>query len=163
MTTTSEPPSRAFPSEANQYCEILSLSDQARPSDRPLTVLLSTITTPLNQFERIHVGDTFDVMRDAVMRLQRDYCLVFASPDDGFPLGYVARKRLAVELLTGNRPDILRLVTIAPCLPISISVNEALRVLVRKHAQLGVLCNREGAAIGLCTREILLCLAEDRL
>jgi CBS domain containing-hemolysin-like protein len=88
---------------------------------------------------------------------------VFASPDDGFPLGYVARKRLAVELLTGNRPDILRLVTIAPCLPISISVNEALRVLVRKQAQLGVLCNSEGAAIGLCSREILLRLAEDRL
>lgn len=163
MTTTSEPPSRAFPSETNRYCEILPPSAQACPSVRPLAVLLSTITTPLKQFERIHLGDTCDVMRDTVMRMQGDYCLVFASPDDSFPLGYVARKRLAVELLTGNRPDVLRLVSIAPCLPISISVGEALRVLVRKQAQLGVLCDREGAAIGLCSREVLLCLAEDRL
>jgi CBS domain containing-hemolysin-like protein len=128
-----------------------------------LAHLLALILTPLNQFGRIHLSDTRDAMRDAVMRMQPGYCLVFSSPDDTFPLGYAAKKQLAVELLTGNRPDVLRLVTITPCFPISVGIDEALRTLTRKHAQLGVLCDLSGAAIGLCTRESLLRLAGDRL
>jgi CBS domain containing-hemolysin-like protein len=97
------------------------------------------------------------------MLAQHGYLLVFGKPGDAFPLGYAAKKLLTVELLTGNRPDVLRLVSIAPCLPVSISHGEALRVLARKHAQLGVLCDLEGTATGLCTRESLLHVAEDRL
>jgi len=128
-----------------------------------LADLLSLILSPLNQFGRINLSDTRDAMRDAVMGMQPAYCLVFNSPDDTFPLGYAAKKQLAVELLTGNRPDVLRLVTITPCFPISVGIDEALRTLTRKHAQLGVLCDLSGAAIGLCTRESLLRMAEDRL
>lgn len=163
MTTSSEPPSPAFTNEAGLHSEQPSTTAQAGRSTLPLATLLSSITTPLNRFERVYLSDSREVMRDAVMHMQHLYCLVFASPGDAFPLGYVARKALVVELLTGNRPDVLRLVTIFPCLPVSISVDEALRVLIRKHAELGVLCGLDGAAIGLCGRESLGRLAENCL
>ena len=98
-------------------------------------------------------------MRAAVMHSPPGYLMVFASGEEDFPLGYVHSTPLAIELLTGNRADVQRLVTLTPCLPVSISLGEALRLLDRKQAELGILCDLQGAALGCYTRERLQQLA----
>lgn len=98
-------------------------------------------------------------MRATVMHSASGYLLVFSSAEEAFPLGYVHRAALAIELLTGNRADVHRLVTLTPYLPISISLGEALRLLGRKQAELGILCDLQGTALGCCTRECLQQLA----
>ena len=98
-------------------------------------------------------------MRATVMHSAPGYLLVFSSAEEDFPLGYVHRAALAIELLTGNRADVQRLVTLTPCLPVSISLDEALRQLNRKQAELGILCDQQGTPLGACTRECLQQLA----
>lgn len=136
MPSPSEPPSRSFPP--------LDCPDR---SVQPLADVLSTILIPLGHFGRILNG----------------YFLAFRTPEETFPLGYVLRTQLAGELLKGNRADVQALVTIAPCLPVPISLGEALRILRGKHAELGILCDLNGAAIGCCTSESLQCSLEGRI
>lgn len=98
-------------------------------------------------------------MRATVMHSAPGYLLVFSSAEEAFPLGYVHRAALAIELLTGNRADVHRLVTLTPCLPVSIGLDEALRQLNRKQTELGILCDQQGTPLGACTRECLQQLA----
>lgn len=156
MPASSEPPSRRFPNPESLR------SQPPSPADRsalPLGNLLPALLIPLEHFPRIDLDSTRAAMRAAVMHSPPGYLLVFASAEEDFPLGYVHRTPLAIELLTGNRADVQRLVTLTPCLPISISLGEALRLLGRKQAELGILCDLKGAALGCCTRECLQQLA----
>lgn len=161
MTISSEPPSRTFPEETNPHCDLMPVA-HAADSITPLSALLPSISTPLHQFERIYLNDTFEALYDAVKRRENSCCLVFTSADDDFPLGYATRESLRAELL-GHAPDLLSRIIVPPCLPVSISVDEAIRLLSRKQAELGVLCDLDGTLIGLCTRSSLLNLDDDRL
>lgn len=152
MPSSSEPPSRSFP-----------LVDCPDSSVQPLVEVLSTILIPLGHLGRIDLASAHDIMGDELTSNLNGYFLAFRTPEETFPLGYVLRTQLAVELLRGNRADVQGLVTIAPCLPVPISLGEALRILRDNHAELGILCDLHGAAIGCCTRESLLCSVEGRL
>ena len=156
MPALSEPPSRCFPQKESLQKPLPSPVDR---SALPLGNLLPALLTPLEHFPRIDLDSTRAAMRTAVMHSAHSYLLVFRSSEEDFPLGYVHRTPLAIELLTGNRADVQRLVTLTPCLPISISLGEALRLLDRKQAELGILCDLQGAALGCCTRECLQQLA----
>lgn|SRR3990167_442531 len=152
MPSPSEPPSRSFPP--------LDCPDR---SVQPLADVLSTILIPLGHFGRIDLASAHDIMGNALTSNLNGYFLAFRTPEETFPLGYVLRTQLAGELLKGNRADVQALVTIAPCLPVPISLGEALRILRGKHAELGILCDLNGAAIGCCTSESLQCSLEGRI
>lgn len=89
------------------------------------------------------------------MRRRLHDCLMSASPHDAFPLDSVAREAPVVAFLTAYhyRPDALRLVSMAARLLVSIRFGRPLRALPRKHAGLGLLCDRGSAANGLGKRE----------
>lgn len=154
MSATSERLCLAFQGEAPIRYQSHPPLESSRPT---LADVQSSILIPLEAFACIHLNDSNAAMREVVMRMRGDYCLVVESPAEKAPLGYLHKRRLLVELLTGNRSDIRRLVAIAPNISASFDTEQALQMLASKNASAGLLCDSAGAAIGLFTRESLLC------
>lgn len=159
MQIPSEPPSCAFTDAQGTDCHCLI---PAEDSLRPLRELPASILIPLDSLERIHLTDSRELMRASIMRARLDLLLVYGTPQDRYPQGAVARRSLAIELLTGNRPDIPRLVSPIACLPDTFLLDEALRELTHQKAQFCVICAPDGEAIGLCSREGLLLMKPSR-
>ena len=110
------------------------------------------ILIPIDALACINLSDSNAAMREVVMHMHMrgDYCLVFEARADRVPLGYVYKRQLIVELLTGNRPDIRRLVAVAPKITSSLPAEQAVKVLA--STSVGLLCDADGAIIGLLTR-----------
>ncbi|WP_137822236.1 hypothetical protein [Pseudomonas sp. D(2018)] len=113
-------------------------------------IALCSVMTDVSSLEAIDISISYESMRQIIMQSQHSCLVVLDGTSAGSPRGYILKKQLAIELLTGNRPNLERLIVFGPSFAADVSLAEAASGLAASDAHLGSVLS-EGRLIGIVT------------
>ncbi|WP_342245007.1 hypothetical protein [Pseudomonas sp. OTU5201] len=113
-------------------------------------IALCSAMTDVPCLETIDISISYESMRQIIMQSRYSCLVVLNGTSAGFPRGYILKKQLAIVLLTGNRPNLERLIVFGPSFAADVSLSEAAIGLAASGAHLGFVPS-EGRLIGIVT------------
>ncbi|TNB81406.1 TerC family protein [Pseudomonas sp. Fig-3] len=127
--------------------ERVMISGVLQLAERPVR----TVMTVRTDIDHIDLADSYDEIRQALMNSAHSRLVVIRDGQIDEPLGYVHKKELFKELLTGNRPNPENLVRASLNLPETCSILNALELMRGESTHIAFVVDEFGGFIGLVT------------